>query len=368
MNGLRTLAVGGGLVLLAALAPANAEMTVNIGGRIHLDAAFYDEDITELSSGTEFRRLRAFIAGAIDDDWEYKFQVDFADGDADIKDAFVRYNGLDFGRVTFGHFKVPFSLEEMTSSKYITFMERAMPNSFVPSRRIGAGIDRSSDRMTFAAAVYGDEANDSSNDEGIGIAGRVTFTPIVQQDRLVHIGASALFEEPQNTDAGSDTVRFRTRPESHVTSSRLVDTGSIADVSGVTKLGIEAAAILGPWSLQGEYIATSVDAAGGDVDVDGFYAYASWFPGGQSRAYKGGIFQRTKADRAWEFALRYSSLSLDDGAIAGGEESNITLAANYYVNPNLRFMANYILADVDGGINGDEDPSVFQLRVSMDFK
>ena len=362
------------LTLVLAAAPlmvatsASAEMTVNIGGRIHLDAAFYDEDVTPLGSGTEFRRVRGFISGAIDENWDYKWQVDFADGDADIKDVFVRYNGLDFGRVTIGNFKVPFSLEEMISSKYITFMERAMINAFAPSRRIGAGIDRATGSMTMAAAVYGDEPSDSATDEGVGIAGRVTFTPVNDGQRMIHLGAAALFEEPSNTDSGADTVRFRARPESHVTGTRLIDTGSIADVSGISKFGLEAAAILGPFSLQGEYIATSVDAAGGDADFDGYYAYASWFPGGGTRAYKDGIFQRTKVDNAWEFALRYSQLSLDDGVIAGGEETNITFAANYYVNPYLRFMANYILADVERAGFADEDPSVFQLRVSMDFK
>lgn len=345
----------------------NAEMTVAVGGRIQADAALYDEDITPLASGTEFRRVRLFASGAIDEDWAYKVQLDFADGDADLKDVFVQYKGFDFGSMKVGNFKVPFGLEELTSSKYITFMERSMTNAFVPSRRIGVGASKISGDMTFAAAIYGDEANDSSNDEGVGIAGRFTVAPKLY-DGFWHFGVAALHEEPDNTDGGSNTARFRTRPESHVTGSRLVDTGSIAGVASLTKLGLEAAAVLGSLSVQAEYMVNSVDTAAGDVDFDAYYVYGSWFPGGQSRAYDKGVFQRTKADNAWELALRYSHINLDDGPVAGGEESNITLGVNYYVNPQLRFMVNYVLTDVDGGVNGNEDPSVLQFRASMDFK
>ncbi len=348
--------------------PAMADMTVNVGGRIQADAAFYDEDFTELSSGTEFRRVRLFASGNIDEDIAYKVQLDFADGDADLKDVYIKYTGFDFADLTVGNFKVPFGLEELTSSKYITFMERSMANSFTPSRRIGLGLSRASGNTTFSAAIFGDEANDSGNDEGIGLAGRFTIAPQLDDGDFLHFGAAAVYQEADTTDAGTDVARFRARPESHVTSRRLIDTGTIADVSNTTKLGLEAAAVLGSFSLQAEYILTQVDAAGGDVDLDGYYAYASWFPGGERRAYKNGVFGRTKATNAWELGLRYSFMSLNDGAISGGEETNITLGANYYINPYFRLMANYIVTDVEGGINGDEDPSIFQIRASIDFK
>lgn len=355
------------LTLCCFLRADAAEMTVDVGGRIQVDAALYDEDVTALASGTEFRRVRLFAAGGIDADWAYKLQVDFADGDADLEDVFIQYSGFDFGSLKIGNFKVPFGLEELTSSKYITFMERGMTNAFVPSRRIGVGATHISGAMTFSAAVYGDETDDSSSDEGIGVAGRFTIAP-KHASGFWHFGAAALYEEPNNTDSGSNVERFRTRPESHVTGSRLVDTGSIAGVSGTTKLGLEAAAVFGAFSIQGEYIINSVDAAGGDVDFDGYYVYGSWFPGGETRRYDRGVFQRTKADRAWEVALRYSHISLDAGAVPGGEESNITVGVNYYVNPYLRFMANYVVTDVEGGVSGNEDPSVLQFRAAVDFK
>lgn len=354
------------LVTIGGMTAATAaEMTVNLGGRIHVDAAFYDEDVTELGSGTEFRRLRLFAAGDIDDAWTYKVQLEFADGGTDIKDALVTYSGLSFGKLKIGNFKVPFSLEELDSSRYITFIERGMINVFAPSRRIGVGLENVHGNNTFSVSVFGDEPSDNGGDEGLGIAARYTAAPKLSEHSFVHLGAAVSLEEPAQT--GSDgSVRFRARPESHVTSQRLIDGGTINDVSTITKVGLEAAYASGGFSAQAEYINASIDASGGDVDYDGYYVYASYFPWGGFRPYKNGLFGRVNASNTWEFALRYSNLDLTD--TNGGEQNNITLAANYYVNPYLRFMANYVMADVEGGINGNEDPSIFQVRVSMDFK
>jgi phosphate-selective porin OprO/OprP len=119
------------------------------------------------------------------------------------------------------------------------------------------------------------------------------------------------------------------------------------------------------------------DSALDEPDFSGYYIYGSWFITGESRAYKGGKFARTKASNAWEVALRYSSIDLEDGDIGGGEEENWTVGLNYYVNPYLRFMLNYVAAsaddasdrflDADGNRIKDE-PNAIAFRVALDFK
>ena len=67
-----------------------------------------------------------------------------------------------------------------------------------------------------------------------------------------------------------------------------------------TLSALEAAAVMGPFSVQSEYISTTVQtddpAISSDPDFSGWYVYGSWFITGESRAYKtsSGTFDRIK--------------------------------------------------------------------------
>ena len=361
------------------------EFKLQVGGRIMADAAFYDEDNVDLDgeNGTEFRRARLFVAGTMFHDWDWKAQYDFAGNEAEIKDAYIRYTGFGPAKITVGQFKQPFSLEELTSSKYITFMERSMAtNAFSTSRRIGLGANGAGENWTWAASVYGREVGDDTDgDEGYVAGARLTWAPWNEKTKVLHLGGSAAWEDPNDND-----VRFRARPESHITSTRMVDTGNFPDPDTFTKYGVEAATVLGPFSLQGEYMLVQAqdDTSGiSDPDFEGGYVYGSWFLTGESRNYKKGKFGRVSPKNpvgkggigAWELAARYSTIDLDDGDFKGGEEDNITVGLNWYANKYVRFMANYVMTDTDPtsqriqddqGVDDDE-LSVFQLRAQIDF-
>ena len=89
------------------------EFKLQVGGRIMADFANYSEDNVDLNgeNGTEFRRARLFIAGTMFNDWDWKAQYDFAGNEAEIKDAYIRYTGFDFGKITILPLRDPMTLE-----------------------------------------------------------------------------------------------------------------------------------------------------------------------------------------------------------------------------------------------------------------
>jgi len=104
----------------------NGDFKLKMGGRIMQDWTWVGEDddikadVGEQEDGTEFRRVRLYTSGLIYDNTEFKLQFDFAGGDADLKDAYIGLKDFPIGSIRAGHFKEPFGLEELTSSKYIS--------------------------------------------------------------------------------------------------------------------------------------------------------------------------------------------------------------------------------------------------------
>ena len=265
-------------------------------------------------------------------------------------------------------------MEELASSKYIIFMERALPNIFAPSRNTGFMLHNtaSDERITTAIGVFKstDDYGENVDDSGYNITGRVTALPLYENKgaNLLHLGAAYSYRNPD------DSIRYRQRPEAHLT-DRFVDTGTFAG-DQVDLVGLEAAWVNGPLSLQGEYMMASADRLGGgsDVEFDGYYVQASYFLTGEHRKYKTtkGAFSRIKPEEnynaaggsgAWEIKARYSGLDLSDSDITGGELNNITAGLNWYLNPNTRIMWDYVHADKDDV--GEAD--MLMMRLQFDF-
>jgi len=362
------------------LATLNGDFKLKIGGRLQTDWFWSSEDnaiksdVGEQEDGVEIRRARLYFSGLIYGNVEYKLQFDFAGGDADLKDAYLGLTDFPLGKLRMGHFKEPFSLEELTSSKYITFLERALPNIFAPSRNTGFMLHNtaSDEKMTTAIGVFRstDDYGENVDDGGYNVTGRVTALPIYENKgaNLLHIGAGYSYRNPD------DSVRYRQRPEAHL-ANYFVDTSNFAS-DQVDLVGLEAAWVNGPLSLQGEYMMADADrlGSGSDVKFDGYYVQASYFLTGEHRNYKTSeaAFSRIKPKEnynaaggpgAWEIKARYSGLDLSDSDITGGELDNITAGMNWYLNPNTKIMWDYVHADKDDVGQAD----MLMMRLQFDF-
>jgi len=179
----------------------------------------------------------------------------------------------------------PNSLDEQTSSRFISTLERAaFTDAFEFNRRLGVSLNTKGDNYTFSAGVFGDNLNDGSQQQGYALAARGTFNPIKTDDVLVHLGASVRYRNIGDTQSD---LRYRQRPVSHIP-SRIISTGHIADSD--VFVGAEAAAIVKNFWVAGEYgvtIADCVVAAGctDDPSLHGAYGEAGIIFGGK-RGYQ----------------------------------------------------------------------------------
>jgi phosphate-selective porin OprO/OprP len=385
---------------------------LNFGGRIMADTAFVwlkdglAADLEALGidakdgSGTEFRRARIFFEGTVYDRVFFKAQYDFAntgDGESDFKDVYVGLKQLGFVRdLRVGHFKEPFLLEEWTSSKYITFMERGLNSVFFPGRNMGimAQGNQLEKKLLWQAGLFyntNDQgfAFDDWGDAQFDLAARLAGAPLYADDgaKLVHLGLDYIH---QFRDGAPDTLRYVQRPESHLAQD-WADTGTFA-ANDADILNLELAGVWGPFSAQAEFTGTWVQGSKGFRDSQpwGLYAFASYFLTGEHRVYDlgNGRFGRVKPKAnfnptrgdwgAWEIAARYSYLDLNDKDLTGGRLWDVTAGINWYLYPNLRLMFNYVYANLDDRVS--EDPTappatlgvdgagnIFQMRAQIDF-
>jgi phosphate-selective porin OprO/OprP len=305
------------------------------------------------------------------DKFQARIVIDFANV-RDIQDLWFRFiNTPIIENFKVGHQKEAFSLDELTSIKARTFMEKPLPTqAFAPSRNIGINyLDPGTEgRMTWAAGFFlntssfgdvGEATSQISDANGFNLTARVTRLLWYNDygKKLLHLGVSYShqFRDEERTDTG---VQYRARPESRLTDDRLVDTDEFS-VKGVDLINVEAAVVLGPLSFQGEYYHTFTDAdVEGNLDFWGFYVYGSYFLTGENRNYNisNGTFSLLKPINpfyprkgglgAWELGLRFSYVDLNSGSIRGGREVNITAGLSWYLNRKTRFMFNYIRTSV----------------------
>ncbi|MCF8473734.1 MAG: hypothetical protein K9G26_03475 [Emcibacter sp.] len=363
------------------LSSADGKFKMKIRGRIFTD---YSSVSVKNAAGTsladqkrdatEFRTARLGVEGVLFSDVKYKFETDLTGGETEIKDAYFQWN-LKPVSITVGQFKTPNSLEEQTSSRYITFMERAaFTDAFGLARQIGIAVGYAENDITFNAGLFQGDFENTDHQQDRTYAARVTYGPKLDGDIRLHVGASVRYRELDT--AGGE--RYRQRPFAHLAVSRYVDTHTL-DATSDTLYGLEAAGIMGPFSLQGEYAVQSVNLtdSSNNAKFSGGYASATYFITGESRGYKNGAMDRVKVKNpvfeggmgAWEVAVRYDTLELNDAAadILGGKQNTMLLGVNWHLNNYVRMMADYSHSNVTKDPVGVTDVDTFGLRFQVDW-
>jgi phosphate-selective porin OprO/OprP len=387
----------------------------------------------QLADGVGIRRARLGVEGTFFRDFDYKFEYDFTRGNgtvgAGVTDAFIRWNLNKPFSIKVGSFKEPFSLEEATSNRFITFIERNMAvNAFVDNPntyKVGIGANYAQERWQFGTSLQtepvgnngaaasstfgttnpngGSNRSGGAGDTGWEVNGRLSGMPWMDsKTKFWHIGSSGSYVSVNNNYLADGTFNnggfsFVSNTNANVDRTSVLSTGNLTctfnptnptacptsrQVESFTRFGAETAVVYGPWSAQAEYLQTNISGAGYNGEsLDGYYAYASYFLTGESRAYKSktGAWDRLKPNRnfdmkggwgAWELAAGYDYLNLNDGLIQGGRASTAKIGLNWYPNSHIRLMSNLIhVLDINTTQRGfnNADLDLFEMRAQVDF-
>lgn len=360
---------------------ADKNFKFKLGGRLQADATWNsgDNDYNRLTGahieandGTEIRRGRMRFEGVFYKDWLTRLEADFADDNVRVKDAFLQYNGFDLFNITVGQQKQNFSRELQESSNDLMFTERSLMNILaapVVDRAIGINFQSSGENWVAKAGAFGDSitpnTNNNAADEGWGINSRLIYNPILEKTKLIHLGVAGNYRAPDADGTVAKNRALRLDYETtNMSNLNLIDS-AVADVDNIGMLGLEAAGMWGPFSVGGEYTQMWVDrqtlpgkTQNTDLSLNGWYGEAAWTLTGESRRYKEGNFQYLEPAKpfslknggwgAVETAIRYSGADMNDGSFKGGYIQNLTLAVNWYLNSNVRLMADWTtIIDLD---------------------
>ncbi len=346
-------------------------------GRIQYDVGYVsnpnDNIITRnLGFNTRARRIRLGAEGTIPGGFGYKFEMDFANAATGFGDVILTYAPKNKPwSLSIGNHETFNGLEQISSSRFLSFMERAaFDDAFINTRRIGisAGLVNKAGDMRFNAGLFTAHSIDGTfdNDGWIGAA-RAVYSPMMGSNQL-HFGVNFQHREFQSNNgatvatgsgqpSANQVARYRARPFSQTTDQRLVDTTNFA-AKGDNIFGLEAAGIFKSLHVaaEGQYLSANAYEAGdtfsggdpldffstasvlvpsGNPSFWGGYLEAGYYLTGETRGYKNGLWDRTKVLKpfskggwgAVQVNGRVDYLDLDSSKLKNGFSNNFTSGA-----------------------------------------
>jgi len=330
----------------------------------------------------ELRRARLGIEGTAPGGISYLFEVELGEGIVEFTDATIAWRASNAVTITAGQHNNFQSLEEVTSSRFISFVERpAFTDAFNFERRLGLSTTITSGPVTTQLGVFHDNLLDlDEGDDTVSVDGRIVYAPRIGTTQF-HLAASAHWRDNGDLIARGTTTRYRQRPMIHASDARFVATPALA-VDRETDFGVEAAFISGPFFGAAEAHWLHADRiTGADPTFFGFYAEAGWFITGETRGYRGARWDRTRVRRSIEeggpgaiqVGVRYDHLDLNSSGIVGGTQNGLQLGLTWIPTDYVRFLVNYGRLSYDDAAlpaaGGDRDYSVdvVAIRAQIDF-
>jgi phosphate-selective porin OprO/OprP len=342
--------------------------TIQFGGRIHMDYRQYDpaygtgQTTDSYQNLAEIRRARFGVRGQFQKDFKYEIVGNFgndvgASSTSTVMDvAYVNYAANPEMQFQFGLFKMPFSLEQLTSSNNIDFMERSLigqnDSELIPGKETGFmvhGVPRAG--LTYAVAASRGKGNKDAVSDNFDYIGRVTTNIAELQGSKAYIAHLGAAYSVGSIKGGVAPASGRTEARSQ---SAFFTGPALSGITERTRQGLEAAVAYNAFKLQGEYFVFKYDpTTGSNQEIKGYYVQAVYNLTGESFNYKDGAFSSIKPANAldkggrgaWQVGVRASEFDASTIAVATGKTNRataMTYGVTWFATDNLRFIVNYV--------------------------
>jgi phosphate-selective porin len=289
--------------------------------------------------GFDIRRARVDVKGVISPYWSYRVQFDLA-GSPKLIDAYTELKINDFLNFTVGQAKIPFSLENLTSSNKLEMIDR--------SQAVEALVARGKD-------VIG---NHNGRDIGVQLGGtilKVQDRPLIDYRLGIYNGTGI---NTTDTNEKKDfAARLITHPITGLDLSAGLYNGSryIAEVKTGTvvttparnadrdRFGLDLNYDWNDLAIRVEYLHGKDDA----TKREGYYIQGGYY-----------FFQKKL-----ELLAKYDFYDADKSK-ADDASTWVVLGANYNFNANTRLQFNYTLKQEEG-TSIDNNYASIQLQIGF---
>ncbi|MEZ5012276.1 MAG: porin [Bacteroidales bacterium] len=353
-----------------------------LDSRVYFDGAFFQGNtLNPIGNGVDIRRARFAVKADLKNNWYGEIDLDLANSAVELKDAIIQYNGKSWN-IKGGHFKESFSMETTTTSRYVTFIERSLISKIAPSRHVGVQGTIQRQYWRLFAGVFGrtvgsleevtfaqDNNKDFGIDGGYSFTGKLVVNPVLQADKMLHLGAAGSFRTPKSDLEIPNSYRYSTRSLTIINRKKYIDTDDILNVENNTLTGVELAGYWNNIMFQTEYMHDHINRETGFVDanIEGFYAQAGILLFGGKYNYNSneGEFTQVTRGKEWgdiELAFRfdYANANDFDAEVYGGAGNALTLGINYHATNNVKLMVNLTTVNHDRFANGKGKLYIYQ--------
>ena len=326
----------------------------------HSDAALTDND----TSRFDIARRRIGVEGEIADVADFQIEREFAGG-RPWRDVYVNYRGLDRVALQAGQFKLPFGLDENTSSTNLDFVYRSRAARLSPGRDPGLMAHGRIGVMRYAAGAF---TQDGDNGRGDGpprlsgswtTAGRLLVQPFRSSTSVLEDLQAGIAYTSSEVQSGIADLRGPNalrepffRPEFQVQGAR-------------RRVGLEMRWRPGPFSVQSELVRQTSERRGQGIDdldlplltASAWYVHGTWVVTGEEKSrgadeptrplFAGGFGSLEFAARVE--GVRFSSAGVGPPStgpraetILPHREGAVTLGLNWSPNRWMRVQGNLI--------------------------